>query len=598
MSNLKLSSEQQFFIDTVLKGHNVLVEACIGSGKTTAIQSLCNMLPPTKSVLYLTYNRLLKYDAKEKIKNFNVTVTNYHGFVYPYLKKANISSGYSDSIKKFVDNRLKIKHYDILIIDEYQDIEKDFAELLEYIKSTNNNIQIVMVGDMSQKIYDKTSLNVEQWVKTFLDDYKIIEFTQCFRLQPKLAKTLGSIWEKKIDGVNNNCIVEYMDVREVIDYLSQQSPGDVLCLGKREGNVAITLNSLEKSYPKVYNKNTVYASIRDSDSNSSLNITNKNVAIFTTFDGCKGMERPICVVFDWDKSYWNTRSVQPNMNLSILKNIFCVAASRGKDRIIFVKSRTELLKEEDFSKLIQVNKLKKTNISEMFEFKYVEEVQKCYDMLEIEPIETDRSDINIKSNDGLIDLSPCIGIYQEVMYFNKYNIDDTLKHLYLQKYEKIYKSSVKDIKKAVVNEMNQSVKLTIGEKILVAVSLETYQNRYIDQVVYPFVKEDKKLQLFERLSTQFTQDEIVQKECNFYIKDIQVNGRCDIIKDNQVWELKFVSELSIEHYLQLAMYLIGFNKEYGYLWNTKTNELCKISIKESDKNNFLNQVYKTITKSK
>lgn len=597
MSDLKLSSEQEFFIDTVLRGHNVLVEACIGSGKTTAIQSLCNMLPYTKSVLYLTYNKLLKLDAKEKIKNSNVTVTNYHGFVYPYLKNANINSGFSDSIKKFIDNKLKIKHFDVLIIDEYQDIENDFAELLEYIKSTNTNIQIVMVGDMSQKIYDKTSLNVEQWVKTFLDDYKIIEFTQCFRLQPKLAKTLGSIWEKKIEGVNHNCVVEYMSIREVIDYLSKQSPGDVLCLGKREGNVSVTLNTLEKFYPKVYNKNTVYASIKDGDSNSKLTLGN-NIAIFTTFDGCKGMERPICVVFDWDISYWNARSQQENTNISILKNIFCVAASRGKDKIIFVKSRTELLKEEDFSKFIQVNRLKKTNISEMFEFKYVEEVQKCYDMLEIETIETNRSDINIKSNDGLIDLSPCIGTYQEVMYFNKYNIDDTLKHLYIQKYEKIYKSSVKDIQRAVVNEMSEATKLTLGEKILVAISLETYQNRYIDQVVYPFVKEDKKLQLFERLSTQFTQDEIVQKECTFYIKDIQVNGRCDVIKDNNIWELKFVSELSIEHYLQLAMYLIGFNKEYGYLWNTKTNELHKVSINKDSKNLFLNQVYKTITKAK
>lgn len=597
MSALKLSSEQKFFIDTVLEGHNVLVEACIGSGKTTAIQSLCNMLPINKSVLYLTYNKLLKLDAKEKIKNPNVTVTNYHGFVYPYLKKANINCGFSDSIKKFIENKLKIKHFDVLIIDEYQDIEKDFAELLEYIKSTNNNIQIVMVGDMSQKIYDKTSLNVEQWVKTFLDDYKIIEFTQCFRIQPELAKTLGNIWEKKIEGVNHNCVVEYMSIREVIDYLSKQSPGDVLCLGKREGNVSVTLNTLEKSYPKVYNKNTVYASIKDGDSTSKLNLGN-NIAIFTTFDGCKGMERPICVVFDWDISYWNARSQKEDTNISILKNIFCVAASRGKDKIIFVKSRTELLKEEDFSKFIQVNKLKKTNVSEMFDFKYVEEVQKCYDMLDIEPIETDRSNINIKSNDGLIDLSPCIGIYQEVMYFKKYNIDETLRHLYIQKYEKIYKSNFKEMQKAVVNDMNESIKLTMGEKILLAISLETYQNRYIDQVVYPFVTEDKKLQLFERLSTQFTQDEIVQKECDFYIKDIQVSGRCDVIKDNNIWELKFVSELSIEHYLQLAMYLIGFNKEYGYLWNTKTNELCKVSIKESDKNNFLNQVYKTITKSK
>lgn len=49
-----------------MDGKNVLVDACIGSGKTTAIQELCNALPAYKRILYLTYNRLLKLDAKDK----------------------------------------------------------------------------------------------------------------------------------------------------------------------------------------------------------------------------------------------------------------------------------------------------------------------------------------------------------------------------------------------------------------------------------------------------------------------------------------------------------------------------------------------------
>ena len=83
--NLKLSDEQQEFIEKSLEGKNILVDACIGSGKTTAIQNLCNVIPGEKKVLYLTYNRLLKLDAKSKIKRKNVTVTNYHGFAYMVL---------------------------------------------------------------------------------------------------------------------------------------------------------------------------------------------------------------------------------------------------------------------------------------------------------------------------------------------------------------------------------------------------------------------------------------------------------------------------------------------------------------------------------
>ena len=64
---VKLSDEQRLFIEKALQGENILVDACIGSGKTTAIQNLCNELPGTKKVLYLTYNKLLKLDAKSKI---------------------------------------------------------------------------------------------------------------------------------------------------------------------------------------------------------------------------------------------------------------------------------------------------------------------------------------------------------------------------------------------------------------------------------------------------------------------------------------------------------------------------------------------------
>ena len=46
MSNIKnitLSDEQQQFIEHAKKGQNIKVSACIGSGKTTAIQKLCDV---------------------------------------------------------------------------------------------------------------------------------------------------------------------------------------------------------------------------------------------------------------------------------------------------------------------------------------------------------------------------------------------------------------------------------------------------------------------------------------------------------------------------------------------------------------------------
>lgn len=260
-AQIQLSDEQQMFIDKALAGHNILVDACIGSGKTTAIQTLCDMLPSTYKILYLTYNKLLKVDAKAKIRAKNTTVSNYHGFAFMSLKRIGVSAGISELIQDF--NRLHppVAQYDVLVLDEYQDIELEIAQMLEHIKASCPGIQIIAVGDMEQKIYDKTTLDASAFINKFLGEHERIEFTKCFRLSASLAETLGYIWEKPIIGVNPNCTVESMDLKDVVDFLAEQKPEDILCLGARTGDMAKVLNKLEEIRPEKFNKNTVYASI-------------------------------------------------------------------------------------------------------------------------------------------------------------------------------------------------------------------------------------------------------------------------------------------------------------------------------------------------
>lgn len=263
---MQLSKEQNAFIQKALERNNILVDACIGSGKTTAIQHLCNAFSNQFRILYLTYNKLLKIDAQSKIRNRNVTVTNYHGFAWSQLNAVGKKAGIPDLIQVYNQTKPPMPKYNVLIIDEYQDIEQELADMLEYIKLQNPDIQIIAVGDMKQKIYDKTTINVENFIQSFLGNHIELEFTNCFRLSPELASRLGLIWKKKIVGVNNNCIVENMDEHSVVKFLANQNPSDVLCLGSRTGSMANVLNVLENEYPDKFNKRTVFASIRDRDS--------------------------------------------------------------------------------------------------------------------------------------------------------------------------------------------------------------------------------------------------------------------------------------------------------------------------------------------
>lgn len=588
--NLNLSSEQQTFIEQALQGKNILVDACIGSGKTTAIQNLCNELPNTKRVLYLTYNKLLKLDAKSKIKKRNVTVTNYHGFAYMTLIKNGITAGVSDLIQTFIQQKPPIGRYDILIIDEYQDIEQELAGLLQLIKESNPAMQIIAVGDMEQKIYDKTTLNVESFMKEFLEEHLRLRFTQCFRLSANLAAMLGRVWKKEIRGVNRQCTVEEMAQKDILTFLADQAPGDILCLGARTGAMADTLNTLEETYPQKFNKKTVYATISDNDSVGKTEPT-EDSAIFTTYDSSKGLERKICVVFDFTESYWSVRISKPQQSYLILRNIFCVAASRGKNHIIFVKSDETMLAEKTLSTFLETNhKFEDVDISEMFDFKYKEDVENCFARLKTKQlVPEDLSPIHIKSTDDLIDLSPCIGIYQEAFYFDNYEIDAAIKLKMLLNPE-YYALYTKEIQNS-----------SLDRKILFLVSLETRQKRYRTQVSAPFVDKEQSALIKARLETQLNREEAAQVECqiDFYEQGTEsvrfsAKGFADVVKDGIVYELKFVSELTHEHFLQCASYMVAMNLQKGILWNTRDNTFYEIEV--PDRKAFLDAVTKTVTK--
>lgn len=585
MTLSQLSDEQQEFVNIVKTGKNVLVDACIGSGKTTAIQVLCNEIAD-KNILYLTYNNLLKVDAKEKIVQKNVMVQNYHGFAFLCLKKANIPTGVSDIIQNFIQNEpALINHYDMIVIDEYQDIEQEIAEMLWLIKEALPNIQIVAVGDMKQKIYDKTTLDVPEFIDDFLEEYTLLHFTKCFRLNKELAAKLGRIWEKDIKGVNTNCRTEIISERDVLPFLEKLETKDILCLGSRFGNMADVLNKLESRYPEKFNKNTVYASITDED-RQAISPSSDN-AIFTTYDASKGLERKYCFVFDFTEDYWYVRTNQPMQKYEILRNIFCVAASRGKSKVIFVKKDREgILSEETLSEPTETKMGNKDYLmSEMFDFKYKEDVEACYRLVKRKKIKTAKDTIEVQSADGLIDLSPCIGIFQEAAFFENYDIDSEIEFAYDMHPDK--------------PKMQIPTDATVETKVLYMTAYETCYNRYATQVKAPFLTPEQKEAILDRLRTQFNGKERVQESCSITFlgnrgEELQMRGRCDVIKNDMVYELKFVSELGHEHFLQLASYLVAMGYEKGILWNVKNNEMYEVTV--PDRKKFMDAVVRTITK--
>lgn len=351
-----------------------------------------------------------------------------------------------------------------------------------------------------------------------------------------------------------------------------------------------TLNILEERYPHKFNKKTVYATISDNDSMGKTE-PKEDSAIFTTYDSSKGLERKICVIFDFTESYWSVRISKPQQSYSVLRNIFCVAASRGKNHIIFVKSDEAMLTEKTLSTSVKMNQqFEDLDMSEMFEFKYKEDVEKCFAQLKINELKSDdHVPIAVKSADDLIDLSPCIGIYQEAVFFDNYQIDVAIK-LKLLLNPELSGLYTKEVKNS-----------SLDQKILFLVSLDTRQKRYRMQVITPFVNEMQSNQIKARLKTRLNSDESAQVECQIDFHDqekekllFSAKGIADVIKDNVVYELKFVSELTHEHFLQCASYVVAMNLQKGILWNTRDNLIYEIEV--PNRKAFLDAVTKTVTK--
>lgn len=581
----QLSDEQKLFIRHGTAGHNILVEACIGSGKTTAIQALCNAIKG-RNILYLTYNKLLKLDAKAKIVSGRTTVTNYHGFAWIELQRAHIHAGISELIQVYNRSNLPVGRYDVLILDEYQDIDQEISEMLMHIKEQRPDIQIVAVGDMCQKIYDKTSLDVAEFMSGFLGNYIPMEFTKCFRIGADHAAMLGRVWEKTIIGVNKDFTIDIVPEYRAQVIAANTKPKDLLVLGSR-GKAATKLqNYLEKHHPDVFNKQTLWSKITDTDGGSTS--PSPDCAIFTTYDGCKGMERKVCILYDWSIKYWMARSQKPDVRYEILRNIFCVAASRGKERLVIVDTDDPIDEDVLCEPFLTRRDYTDMQAATMFDFKHVEDVEDAYKMLDVTVLDEPGDIINIPTSDALIDLSPCVGHFQEAMYFSKYSLDSDIEKMLSQPDKSHLKRNYQ--------------KYDLSRKLLYLAMLETGQNRYMNQVRDLRITPELEQKLKDRLSLYLSPDETVQKDSEIEFATeygerlFTVNSRCDVSRENEVWELKFVTELSHVHALQLAMYLVGENKETGYLWNTRTGERRKITIPNREM--FLDAVGKAATKGR
>ena len=134
-----ISNEQNNIITLLKDNKNIVVDSVAGSGKTTTNLYIAKSFSKLK-LLLLTYNAKLKIETREKIKNHeieNLETHSYHSFCVKYYdNKAFTDYEIKNILKK--KNKLLIKiNYDIIILDEAQDITNMYYELICKIYKDN-----------------------------------------------------------------------------------------------------------------------------------------------------------------------------------------------------------------------------------------------------------------------------------------------------------------------------------------------------------------------------------------------------------------------------------------------------------------------------
>jgi superfamily I DNA/RNA helicase len=154
----KASDEQQIITSYVSNGLNVCCRATAGSGKSTSIIYLALKLPE-KQILHITYNSMLRKEFKEKIEINNIKNVNVHTYhslgVKHFSAKAHTDSRLRQTLQNKMDLIHDIEFIGILVIDECQDMSPLYFQFIDYyLKKNNSKIQIVILGDELQGIYE------------------------------------------------------------------------------------------------------------------------------------------------------------------------------------------------------------------------------------------------------------------------------------------------------------------------------------------------------------------------------------------------------------------------------------------------------------
>jgi hypothetical protein len=643
---LSPSEEQKIIIDAINLDMNISVDAVAGSGKTTTLIFIAKAFPQ-KKILQITYNKQLKFEVRNRALkegvDSNLKIHTYHSLaVRYYYEKANVDQG----IIKILKDSMKIRkrdRYDIIVIDESQDMTPLFYELVQKFLSDINFSEsgLIIMGDRYQGIYDFKNADTRFLTlsdKIYSGKFINLPLKESYRVTKNIASFVNNVmlgYERIKSNKESNYKVIYCKlnifsihckmVQWIQDFLNKGfKPDDIFIL-------APTIKASDNPVKRLENELVkeglaVYYSRNDDDGLDEEIIKNK--IVFTTFHQSKGRERKIVIIYGFDNSYFKyfKRTSDPNICPSELY----VATTRAKEILILIDHELEQplpflrldynqMKMCNYINFVGTNRqinggINKVNGNEKYHnisitelVRYISEDTMKYLIPLVDDIFEELDSIkskniveiptSIRMDSGLTeDISNLNGLVIPQLYEQTIKKDNLLDKLFLKKNSITNNALIID-KINVVKELQLQGKNTEAMLLLGNIYIAYYENihsKLKQTLKYDWLKEDdlkicfRNLARYIKVEPEFEielGDRVDTKGLFYrYVTNnygvIDIKGRADCIDSESLFEFKCVTSLQIEHQLQLICYAWLWMKTLGI--NDKMKRFILLNIRTGE----------------
>ena len=339
---IRLTNQQAKLIDALKNNDHILVNGMAGSGKTVLAEEYAKKeAGKGNKVLFIAYNKNLVRNVKQHFAGYeNVDVFNIHALfdtIVPYSKdKYNeLKSDYYntywpgkciDTISDMSEDEIKKIKYDVLVIDEAQDIlTADYIIAIDFfVKDGLDKGRWAMFYDAKQNIYNKKMDEGLSLVKAY--GTVVYDLTINCRNTETIAAYNSKVTETEMPIMFNDMQGDEIEILgyDTLDEMRKQ----IKQLIKTWNAENVDKSDVVFLSPAVPSKSDLCAAM---GSNFEINILNddyipkENIPIYSTIHGFKGLDSHIIVLIDADKLY-----------PAQYKNLLYTAISRAKSKLYII----------------------------------------------------------------------------------------------------------------------------------------------------------------------------------------------------------------------------------------------------------------------